>query len=227
MPSSQVTFQLPDAEAEAWFVRTYLVDAWDRFESMDAFERGWFWRNGRYARHDVDFFDGGRVMLIVDGDPDRVVERERDRWDDLVEEGRVDEWTVEPFADVGYEDVHSKAVDNVGEEGARLFMALKPLLTRTSLDIYEALDEQVPAVAEESADNPKGIGFWVVFNTLAKQGGYDWYDEIDACTKGIQNRLRSITAHRDEAEAQRQLEETIAELRAFSEELSEWNDEQS
>jgi len=102
-------------------------------------------------------------------------------------------------------------------------MTLKPLLTRTSLDIYDAFDEQLPAVGAEHEENPKGIGFWVVINTLLKQNGYDWYDEIAACTKATKNRLKSITEYRGEAAAQDELQRTITELEAFSDELSEWN----
>jgi len=69
MATVQVTFEMSDMEDEAWFIRQYLCSAWDRFEAMDAFEKGWFWRHGRYSRHDVDYFDGGRILLMIDGDP--------------------------------------------------------------------------------------------------------------------------------------------------------------
>lgn len=214
-----------DADAEEWFIRNYLTTAWERFEAIDAFERGWFWRNGRYGRHGLDFFEDGRIMLILDGDPETVIETESDRWDSLVADGRIDSWEREPFAEIGYNSVYEKAIDNVGETGADLFMTLKPLLTRTSLDMYEAFDEQIPMVGDVTDQNPKGIGFWVVFNTLAKQHGYDWYDEIDGCTKATKNRLRSLAAHRSEEVAQEKLQETIEELREFSDELSEWNND--
>lgn len=224
MATVQVTFRMADTDAEAAFIRDYLTAAWDRFERLDAFEKGWFWRNGRYGRHGLEFFEGGRILLMIDGEPDAVIEAERDRWESMVANGEIESWETERFDEIGYEDARAKAVDNVGEEGAELFMTLKPLLTRTSLELYEALDERIPAVAETSERNLKGIGFWVVFNTLLKQAGYDWYDEIDACTKSTKNRLKSITGFKGEEAAQAKLQETIAELEAFSEELSEWNE---
>lgn len=104
-------------------------------------------------------------------------------------------------------------------------MKIKPLLTRTSLELYDTVDEQIPVVGEEHEHNPKGIGFWVVINTLMKQNGYDWYDEIDGCTKATKNRLKSMTAYKGEEAAQEKLQQTIDELQAFSDELSAWNEE--
>lgn len=225
MSTVQVTFRMKDTAGEASFIREYLVPAWERFEAMAAFEKGWFWRNGHYGRHEIDFFEGGRILLMIDGDPEPVVAQERDRWDSLVESGEIESWSTLPFEEIGYEDVYAKAVDTVGEEGADLFMKLKPLLTRTSLDLYDTVDDQIPVVGEKHERNPKGIGFWVVINTLMKQNGYDWYDEIDGCTKATKNRLKSMTAYKGEEAAQQKLQQTIAELQAFSDELSEWNEE--
>ncbi|WP_254547198.1 hypothetical protein [Halomarina pelagica] len=196
MSTVQVTFRMEDTDAEASFIRNYLVSAWKRFETMEAFEKGWFWRNGHYGRHGIEYFKGGRILLMIDGDPETVVDEECDRWDSLVEDGAIESWSVLPFEEIGYDSVYSKAVDNVGKRGADLFMRLKPLLTQTSLDLYEALDEQIAMVGDEGDHNPKGIGFWVVINTLMKQNGYDWYDEIDGCTKSTKNRLKSMTAYK-------------------------------
>lgn len=223
MSTVQITFRMEDTDAEATFIRKYLAPAWERFEEMDAFDKGWFWRNGHYGRHDVEYFEGGRVLFVIDGDPETVVEQERVHWDSFADRDVIKSWEKLQFEEIGYEDGYSKAVATVGEEGADLFMALKPLLTRTSLELYEAFDEQIPVVGEEHERNPKGLGFWVVINTLMKQNGYDWYDEIDGCTKSTKNRLKSLTTYKGEEAAQKKLQRTIEELQAFSDELSEWN----
>lgn len=224
MSTVQVTFRMEDTDGEASFIRNYLVPAWERFETMDDFERGWFWRNGHYGRHGIEYFEGGRILLMIDGHPETVVTEECD-WDALIEDGMIKSWSVLPFEEIGYDNAYSKAVDYVGKMGADLFMTLKPLLTRTSLNLYEALDDQIAMVGDEGDHNPKGIGFWVVINTLMKQNGYDWYDEIDGCTKSTKNRLKSMTAYKGEEAAQEKLQETINELQAFSDELSVWNED--
>lgn len=49
MSTVQITFRMKDIAGEATFIREYLVPAWERFEEMEAFDKGWFWRNGRYG----------------------------------------------------------------------------------------------------------------------------------------------------------------------------------
>ena len=43
---------------------------------------------------------------------------------------------------------------------------------------------------------------WNLVHPLFVQCGYDWYDEIDACTKAIENQIRSLSviAELDELE---------------------------
>ena len=59
MSSTQITFEFEDAESERRFLRRYMVPAWERFEEMDAFESGWFWRHGRFGRHGIDGLEEG------------------------------------------------------------------------------------------------------------------------------------------------------------------------
>ena len=53
------------------------------------------------------------------------------------------------------------------------------------------------------------------------QNGYDWYDEITACSRAIKNRCRSLAANRSPGAAHDALEEVVADLTAFANELPE------
>ena len=220
MRSTQVTFELEDAESERRFLRQYMVPAWDRFEEMDAFESGWFWRHGRFARHGIDGLEEGKIVFVVNGEPQSVIERERDYWEERKAEGELTDWSTRTF-DPEYEDGLDKIRQNFGEVGGRLNYRLRTVAPRFTLEILREFDEPLPAVGEPTDENPLPVNFWAFIHYLMKQSGYDWYDEIDACTKAIENRLSSLADFRSEEAAQRQLRETIEELEAYSNELSE------
>lgn len=220
MSSTQVTFEFDRMEDERRFLREYMVPAWERFEGMDAFESGWFWRHGRSARHGIDGLEEGRIIFVINGTPETVVERERERWDARTVDGQLVDWTTRTF-DPEYEDSLDKVRRNFGEVGGRRNYRLRTLAPGLTLDVLREFDEQLPAVGEPTEENPLPVNFWVLIHYLMKQSGYDWYDEIDACTKAIENRLRSLADFEDEVEAQRQLRETIEELQAFSDELAD------
>ncbi|MFC4553300.1 MULTISPECIES: hypothetical protein [Halorussus] len=218
MSSTQVTFEFEEMEAERRFLRRYMVPAWDRFEEMDAFESGWFWRHGRVHRHGIDGLEEGKIIFVINGTPGAVIERERDRWEAQKAEGELAGWSTRTFRPE-YEDSLDKLRQNFGEVGGRRNYRLRTLAPRFTLEMLREFEDPLPAVGEATDDNPLPVNFWVLFHYLMKQSGYDWYDEIDAATKAIENRLRSLAEFRGEAEARRQLRETIEELEAFSEEL--------
>lgn len=220
MRSTQVTFRMA-LEREREFLREYLTDAWDRFDASEAVESAYFWRFGNVARHDppaelsegVRMDDGG-VVLVVNGDPDPApaVEAERERWERLREEGLLASWTVEPWADGPYPNAREKMVDNFGTVGGDRSFRLRPIVARTTIDLLREFEEDLPAVGEATAENPTPVGDWVLIHYLMKQNGHDWFDEIDACRKAMENRARSLAAFYDDATALAALEEAIADL---------------
>lgn len=225
MQSTQVTFELPDADAEREFLREYMVPAWERFERMDAFESGWFWPHGRHARHGVEGLEAGEIVFVVNGDPESVVERERERWDDSIEDGRLEDWSTQSF-DPEYDDSLDKMQQRLGDVGGRHNYRLRPLVSEFTLNVLHEYDERLPPVGEPTDENPVPTNFWAVIHYAMKQNGYDWYDEIDACTKATKNRLRSLAQFENEEAAQEKLAETIADLEAYADELAEWSTEQ-
>lgn len=224
MRSLDVTFDCPDAAAERRLVREYLVDAFDRFEERPAFDTAYFWRHGSAADHDTTVpedhqtLDGG-VHLVVNGaDPEAVVEPERERWADLEERGIVTGVETRGYRP-DYESNVSKMADNFGESTAELMYRLRQVTARTSLDLAETLDEYPPAVAESDGDTTES-GFWMLIHYLFKGNGYAWDEEMAACRKAIQNRVRSMAQFTDRERALEALDAELAELERFREEFT-------
>lgn len=74
-------------------------------------------------------------------------------------------------------------------------------------------------MGEPTDENPVPVGFWAMTHFPIKPQGYDWYQEIDACTKSIRNRARSLAAFTSEDEARDVLDDAIEDLKAAKAEL--------
>ena len=81
-------------------------------------------------------------------------------------------------------------------------------------------DADRPAVGEPTDENPQPVGDWVLIHYLMKQNGHDWYDEIAACSKAIENRAHSLAQFYDRERALTALDDAIEELRAVREEFA-------
>lgn len=221
MQSTQITFDLPDSEAEMAFLREYMVPAWDRFRDSDAFESGWFWPAGEFATHDtpelsrethdLERLQQGQIVFVVNGDPDRIIEREQDRWEQYKDEGLLDGWETRSFQPE-YRNVREKMHEKYGQAGGDRAYRLRSIAADFTIECLAATDSRLPAVGESTDADPVPVGFWVMIHYLMKQQGYDWYSEIDACTKSIENRLRSLATFHGEAAAQEELDAVIDRL---------------
>ena len=99
---------------------------------------------------------------------------------------------------------------------------LKPLSARFALDYYREFDEALPVLGEGGADDPAEVGFWAHLHFAMIQCGYDWYDETDACLKGLRNRLKSLAAYRGADAAREEYDRLAAEWDAYEDELDSW-----
>ena len=218
-------------DRERAFLRQYLTAAWDRFDDHSAVDSAYFWRFGDVARHeppvelaDGETVDGGGVVLVVTGedDPTPAIEAERDRWERLRADGLLDTVAVTPWADAEspYDSAREKMIDNFGPVGGDRSFRLRPIVARTTIHLLAEFEEDLPAVAEPSEENPAGVGDWVLLHYLMKQNGHDWDDEIDACRKAVENRLHSLANFYDEATAREALEGVIGDLEALRSEFS-------
>lgn len=226
MKSVQLTFHLADGERELEFLREYLTPAWERFQAHEAFDCGWFWRfEGARERGPVELEDGttvedGGVIVVLNGEPtpEPIFEDERDRWSALEDQGVIDGWESTWFHPE-YENAREKARRNFGPVGGDRAYRMRPLASRFSLELLAEFDGRLPAVGTETADDPVPIGYWALIHFLAKQYGYGWDEEIDACTKAIENRLRSLSTFHGEDVARERLEDVLGNLEAVDLEI--------
>lgn len=215
----ELTFDSPATENR--FIRTYLADAFERFEANDYWETGWFWAYGQFAEYESGP-DGGLVRLVFEGDPDRFVEVESGRWEEF---DGLASWNLSKYDKKGFDSLLDQQVDARGSVGGEWEYRAKPLAARFALAYRREFEEPLPSVGDERDANPVEIGVWAVLHELLVQMGYDWYDETDACLKMLQNRLKSIASYRGADAAREEYERLLAEWRAHGDELERWLDE--
>lgn len=221
MAGASIEFRFDSITAEARFVRTYLADAWDRFEASDDWETGWFWSYRQFAQYESGP-DDGLIRLVFEGDPDGIVERESSEWDEF---DGLRSWSLRRYEDEGYDSLLEQQKDAKGEIGGEWEYRVKPIVTRFSLSYLHEFEEPLPAVGDERDENPIELGFWAALHDAMVQCGYDWYEETAACQKAMQNRLKSIASYRGADAARDEYERVLAEWRAHEEELERWLDE--
>lgn len=221
MKSAQVTFSLPDTPSEQTFLTEYMVPAWSRFDDHSAFESGWFWRAGNFPHHelaelsreehDLDRLEPGMIVFIINGDPQDVITAEEQEWATFRDRGVLEDWDIHWFHP-DYANAREKLLDKYGTVGgARVYM-MRTRVADLTIALLDVFDERLPAVGSPTDENPVPIGFWAMTHFMMKQWGYDWDEEIDACTKAITSRLHSLSSFTSSDVARRKLEAVIEEL---------------
>lgn len=219
MSGATIELRFESPAAEGRFIREYLTDAWERFESSEYWESGWFWRYGQFAAYESGP-DGGLVRVVFDGDPETLVDHESGQWDAF---DGLSSWSLTRYEQ--YDSLLEQQIDSRGELGGAWEYRMKPLLARFALTYYREFEEQLPAVGDDSEANPLGIGFWSSIHNLLVQCGYNWYDETALCQKALQNRLKSIASYRGAEAAREEYHRLRDEWRAYEAELETWLDE--
>lgn len=218
MTGATIEFWFDSVTDEARFIRAYLSEAWERFGASDYWEAGWFWPYSQFAQYDCGP-DGGLVCLVFEGDPERLVEAESNRWDEF---SGLSSWRLRRYGDEGYNSLLEQQKDVKGEIGGEWEYRLNQLITPFSLAYYREFEESLSMVGEEHDENPKEIGFWAAIHDILVQCGYDWYDETAMCQKAMKNRLKSIAAYRGADAARDEYERLLAEWQAHGDELEQW-----
>lgn len=216
MTGAELEFRFGTPADETRFVREYLVDAWDRFEASDHFDTGWFWRYGQFADLDAGF-DGGRVTVVFEGDPDALVAAERDRWaafDDL-------SWTAERYDE--YDSLLAQQRDARGPAHGEWEYRVKPLVARFALDVVAAFDRRLPPTAGPLLDDVPSYGFWATLHYVLVATGYDWFEEIDVLLTAVESRLQVMSVHYGDTErAQSEVADCVDRLASFADDLDAW-----
>lgn len=221
MAGATIEFHFDSTSDEERFVREYLTGAWERFETTDFWETGWFWPYRQISQYDSGP-DGGLVRLVFEGEPEVLVEHESSRWDEFP---GLTSWEVQRYDNLGYDSLLEQQQDAKGKIGGEREYRLKSILPQFSLAYSSQFEESLPAVDEESPENPLQLGFWAVIHDLMVQCGYDWYDETVACQKAMKNRLKSIAAYQGADAAREEYKRLLAEWKAYEDELEQWLDE--
>ena len=156
------------------------------------------------------------MLLHVVGDADAVVRRERDRWNALLDDGLVEDWTTE--------EAEEAMTTEWGENGTALRTRLDVLAARMSVMVYDEFDEPPdpvdanPAEAEVRA-SPTGVGWWTLLHLLTLQRGYDYASEVDAYTEGIKDGLVHVAQYEGSDIAREKLDEVVALLEDVRDDL--------
>jgi len=206
-----VVFDTDGPAADERFVREYVLPAMDRLPDTDGCRDVGFLRYG----HAPDA-DGGEVRLHLRGDVDAVVERESDRWDELVADGLVEGWT-----DAGPEDDG----DKFGPRGAETIVRLEFLAGHMSKLFLEEFDGETLAPVDTCPDEgPVPVGWWSLLHFLANQRGLSAGAEIDAYREGIRNRLWTVALTEGEDAAEQRIDELVDALDGVREEVASMTD---
>ncbi|MFB6193777.1 MAG: hypothetical protein ABEI75_01815 [Halobaculum sp.] len=215
MAGATLQFRFASPAREEAFLETYLADAFDRFETSDHWDHGWYWAYGQFAAYDAGP-DGGLVKLVFDGDPGGVIAAERDRW--AAFDGLTD-WDCRRYE--AYGSLREQQRDAKGATGGDREYRGKAHTARFALALRRAFDD-LPVDPSRDDDDPVGIGVWTLLHDVLVQAGYDWYDETDAAVRMIENRLRSVAAYRGADAAREEYDRITERLDRAGDDLEEW-----
>lgn len=218
MVGATIDVRFSDGDAEQRFLRSYLPDAWERYESSAYWDQGWYWSYGQFSSYDVGP-EGGLVRLVFDGDPDELLAVESDRWEGF--DGLI-RWDLRRYDEEGYGSLRAQQIDGKGEVGEDWEYRYKPLTSRLALAYRREFEEPIPPSPAPGDDNPAGIGLFGLIHALFVQSGYDWYEETDTYLRGMQSRIKSIAAYRGAEPARTEYERLGDEWDAFEAELETW-----
>lgn len=201
----RISFVTTGHESDERLIREYVVPAMDRLETIDGCTGVRFSRFGQDTR-----YEKSEVVLGIYGEYEAVVDAERERWDELVEEGFVESWSRKgtPFANKP-EDIR----ETLGEAYV--------LGSQMAAEYYETFDERPGLVAETTDDAGRRYGLWSAFHVLANNIGYDPAEEVDAYEILLRDRLVALT----ELRGHDFVRDRIDELRSELDELEETVDE--
>ncbi len=209
-----VNFSTTGEPGDERLVREYVFDAAARLPEQPGCDGVAFTPLARKADLGEMDLEGGVLVQVWGDDVDTVVERERDRWDTLVEEGLAESW--EWSVDDG------TLADYMGDRGADRYLEYQALATRLSRLVYETFDAAPDPVDEypgEDRTAPAGVGWWRLLHLLTIQQNYRYQQELDAYVEGIRSTIHTIAEFDNRDQALRATNAIIESLEALRAEL--------
>lgn len=214
--SQDVILRTTGPEGDLAVVQEYVFDAITRLEKDPECEGIGFVPLARKGELEEIGLEGGVLIQIIGDDTDRLVQREQTRWDALVEEGLIEEWTLqETEVDLG---------EYMGPNGADLYHKLSIVTSKLSETIYQELDHPLQPVDEyphEERESRTGVGWWRLLHLLTIQQNYSYEEEIEAFAEAIRFSLHNIALFDSRDQAMNNMDQLIESLHTVRDELDE------
>lgn len=207
MERTTVVFETDGVAGDERLIREYVLPAMERLPEHESCQDVGFLRYGHAPET-----DHGEVRLHLSGDVEAIIERESDRWDDVVEDGLAREWEV-----VGPEDDS----DKFGPKGEELTARLQFLASHMSKHVFEEFgpDEALAPVDTYPDEGPLPVGWWSLLHFLADQQALAPDEEIDAYAEGIRNRLWTLGLTHGFDRADERIDDLVETLEGVREEV--------
>lgn len=205
---TRIWFTTPDIDAERQFVDEYVLDAVERMEDLDASEKFIFVRAG----HDPSL-DEGAVIVDIYGDPETVIDREAETWDELIEEGPLGEWEQQDV------DVPEALAEHYGEQGTVLHEELRDLATRIAPLALDAFDSPPAAVDEYPEEDGDGVGWHRLFHILCNHQGYELEREREMHIESLERSIDVLARTEGIDAAQSKTDEYVERLERVREDI--------
>jgi hypothetical protein len=197
-------------------IREYVFDAVNRLPDDPGCEGIGFTPMARKAR--LAAFDpgGGVLIQIIGHEVEEIIEREQERWDDLVADGLAESWVrMDTDVDLGA---------YMGSRGPEVYLQLTILTSELSELVYREIDSSLDPVDEypdEDRDSSFGVGWWRLLHQLSIQQNYTYEEEIDAVTEIIRYALQNIARFDGPKRAESKADAVIESLEAVREGLDD------
>jgi hypothetical protein len=203
-----ISLRTADSDAAERLVREYALDAVDRLTDRPDCVHATFSFDG-----EPDVADRNVIVLVYVGDVEAFVADERERWEALEAEGRIEGWERALTA----EDVDPGA----GEEG-ETSLRIGRLATRCSRLAYETFEE-FPAAVDTfpEGDTPGPVGWWGLLHTMTVQANYSLEEELAAYEYGIEHTLRNVAQHRGPEAADALVDDLLDSIESAREDVKE------
>lgn len=196
---TRVVFETTGTEADRRVIEEYVLDAINRLSEQQACDRVGFAPQGQLLG------EGGELLLFFEGDSDTILEREREKWDALVEEGLILDWEST--------EATERFMDIFGEQGGELYLRLHHIVSQMSWVAFEEFETPPAAVdAYPDEETAVSVGWWVTLHLLTVHQGYTIEAEFDAYVKGVEHALDNITEYNSPRRAVNEIDDLIESL---------------
>lgn len=201
----RVSFLTEGHEADEHLIREYIVPSMNRLEGIEGCEGVRFTRFGMDPR-----WEKSEVKLGIYGDYEKVINAERDCWEELVSEGLIESWSRDgkPFAELSEE---------IQELCGRNYI----LASHMAAVYFDEYDQRPGLVDEITDDEGRSWGLWGVIHVLLNQMGYSAEKEVEAYMLLLRDRLIALTEFQSHDDVREMIDDCRNQLDELKETVNE------